>query len=113
MIIDPDAHYFGTASEIIQAIESTPSTLLNPSSMKCDVLCAGAGTGGTLTGLSGRLREANSDVIIIGVDPIGSLIARPESLNVLQEGQSDQYRVEGIGYDFVRHFRRFSSSVSI
>jgi len=41
-------------------------------------------------------------VFVIGVDPRGSVMARPEELNKLEEGESDQYKIEGIGYDFVR-----------
>lgn len=48
-----------------------------------------------------RLRESNPAVLVIGVDPRGSILARPESLNVLEEGESDMYKIEGIGYDFV------------
>lgn len=34
---------------------------------------------------------------IVGVDPVGSILALPESLN----GEVTSYQVEGIGYDFV------------
>lgn len=64
-------------------------------------MVAGAGTGGTITGLSRRLREDNPNVVIVGVDPRGSILARPETLNELAEGETDQYKIEGIGYDFV------------
>lgn len=64
-------------------------------------MVAGAGTGGTITGLSRRLREDNPNVVIVGVDPRGSILARPETLNELVEGETDQYKIEGIGYDFV------------
>lgn len=95
---DPDAHYFGTGAEIVEDL-AEPST--SASSQKCDVFVGGAGTGGTISGISRRLREANADVLIIGVDPRGSILARPESLNELREGENDMYRVEGIGYDFI------------
>lgn len=51
--------------------------------------------------MSRRLREANENVVIVGIDPRGSILARPEALNTLEKGESDLYKVEGIGYDFV------------
>lgn len=97
--VDPDAHYYTTAPEIIADLAApSPS---RASSGLCDLLVAGTGTGGTITGLARRLRESNPAVLVIGVDPRGSILARPEALNVLAEGESDMYKVEGIGYDFV------------
>lgn len=54
-----------------------------------------------MTGLSKRLKEHNPEVIILGVDPRGSILARPENLNNLKEGESAMYAIEGIGYDFI------------
>jgi cystathionine beta-synthase len=51
--------------------------------------------------MANRLAASNPEVVILGVDPRGSILARPESLNVLEKGESGFYRVEGIGYDFV------------
>ncbi|BGP30957.1 cystathionine beta-synthase [Rhodotorula toruloides] len=98
---NPDAHYHTTALEILTSLSLVPSTPSRPSSGTVDVLVAGAGTGGTLTGLSRRLREANPELVSLGVDPVGSVLARPEELNVLKEGESAIYKVEGTGYDFV------------
>ena len=38
------------------------------------------------------------DLKVIGVDPLGSIIAEPEQLN---KTDVDYYELEGIGYDFV------------
>ena len=62
------------------------------------MLVASAGTGGTISGIARRLRELNPSIIIVGVDPVGSILAQPESLNTVGVGS---YRVEGIGYDFI------------
>lgn len=43
-------------------------------------------------------------MLTLGVDPVGSILARPETLNVMQEGDSPIYKVEGTGYDFVHSF---------
>ncbi|ORY72421.1 cysteine synthase [Leucosporidium creatinivorum] len=101
---NPDAHYYTTAPEIIASLAHTAqslSTFARPSTGLCDVLVAGAGTGGTISGLSKRLQESNPDILVVGVDPRGSVLARPEELNKLEEGESDQYKIEGIGYDFI------------
>jgi cystathionine beta-synthase len=54
-----------------------------------------AGTGGTLTGIARKLKERNPALIVVGVDPKGSLLAEPESLN--DEKRLQSYVVEGIG----------------
>lgn len=97
---DPDAHYYTTAPEIIESLEQADAQA-RPTSGKCDLLVAGAGTGGTISGLSRRLKEHNPECTVLGVDPRGSILARPEEMNELAEGESDMYKVEGIGYDFV------------
>ncbi|KAL9713590.1 cystathionine beta-synthase [Leucoagaricus gongylophorus] len=96
---NPLAHEWTTAPEIIEAIVSTPSTPSRPSSGKVDVIVAGAGTGGTVTGLSRAVKKHNKDCIVVGIDPKGSILALPESLNL--GGAGKPYVVEGIGYDFI------------
>jgi cystathionine beta-synthase len=85
---NPNAHYSGTAQEIIQQCGG-----------KVDMLVAGVGTGGTITGIAKRLKEHNPDIIIVGVDPEGSILAIPDSLN--DKKRLESYQVEGIGYDFI------------
>ncbi|THG99801.1 hypothetical protein EW026_g2618 [Hermanssonia centrifuga] len=97
---NPLAHELTTGPEIIDAVTSTPSTTAKPSSEKVDVLVAGAGTGGTITGISRAIKKThNRDCIVVGVDPKGSILACPDTLNV--EGAGSLYIVEGIGYDFI------------
>jgi cystathionine beta-synthase len=46
------------------------------------MIVAGAGTGGTITGLAKKLREEhNPEIVVVGVDPVGSILAVPDSLN--------------------------------
>jgi cystathionine beta-synthase len=85
---NPNAHYSGTAQEIIQQCGG-----------QVDMLVAGVGTGGTITGIAKRLREHNPNIIIVGVDPEGSILAVPEQLN--DKKRLEAYQVEGIGYDFI------------
>ncbi|XP_064618361.1 cystathionine beta-synthase-like isoform X2 [Liolophura sinensis] len=84
---NPLAHYDGTAEEILKACDG-----------QVDMVVMGAGTGGTLTGVARKVKEACPNCKIIGVDPMGSLLAEPDSLNI---SDTSFYEVEGIGYDFV------------
>ncbi|KAA8649344.1 hypothetical protein EYZ11_009853 [Aspergillus tanneri] len=83
---NPRAHEYGTAEEIWHQTEG-----------RVDILIAGAGTGGTVTGLARGLKKKGRNVSVVGVDPIGSILAHPEELNE----ERSEYKVEGIGYDFV------------
>ena len=53
----------------------------------------GAGTGGTISGVARAVKEQNPNCVIVGVDPIGSILAGDKGVA--------NYHVEGIGYDFV------------
>ena len=85
---NPLAHEFGTAEEIWRQTGG-----------KVTAVVAGAGTGGTITGIARGLKKHNKDIKIIAADPQGSILALPESLN--EEHANEPYKVEGIGYDFV------------
>ena len=84
---NPIAHYDETAEEIIDQMDH-----------QIDMVVLGAGTGGTVSGLSKKIKQRLPNCQIIGVDPHGSSLALPDSLNV--SGISS-YLVEGIGYDFI------------
>ena len=85
---NPLAHEYGTAEEIWQQTDG-----------KIKAIVAGAGTGGTITGLSRGLKKYNPEIKVIAADPFGSILALPENLN--QEHANEAYKVEGIGYDFI------------
>jgi cysteine synthase len=78
---NPDAHYYGTAQEIIDDFGKD-----------LHMVVAGVGTGGTITGIAKRLKEYNPSIKIIGVDPEGSILGGGTEIK--------SYHVEGIGYDF-------------
>jgi cystathionine beta-synthase len=84
---NPLAHYDGTGSEILHQLDG-----------KVDMVVMGAGTGGTVTGVGRRVKETCPDCFIVAVDPEGSILAVPESLN---DTSVVVYEVEGIGYDFI------------
>lgn len=50
---------------------------------KLDYIFMCAGTGGSITGMSKYLKSVMPSIKIIGIDPIGSVLARPESLNTV------------------------------
>lgn len=85
---NPLAHEFGTAEEIWTQTKGQVSAVI-----------AGAGTGGTITGLARGLKKHSTDVKVIAADPHGSILALPASLN--EEHPNVAYKVEGIGYDFI------------
>lgn len=78
---NPNAHYFGTAQEIIDDFGKD-----------LHMVVAGVGTGGTISGIAKRLKEFNPSIKIIGVDPVGSILGGGTEVK--------SYHVEGIGYDF-------------
>jgi len=79
---NPLAHYHGTGQEILDQTDG-----------KLDACVMTAGTGGTITGVARKLKEKVKGVHIVGVDPVGSILAGP--------GPIASYKVEGIGYDFI------------
>ena len=85
---NPKAHEFGTAEEIWEQTGG-----------KVDAVIAGAGTGGTITGLAKGLRKHNRNIKVVASDPFGSILALPEALN--EPRANEPYKVEGIGYDFI------------
>lgn len=91
---NPLAHYEGTAEEIIEQTGG-----------KLDYMVMSAGTGGTMTGTALKLKEKIPDCKIVAVDPAGSILAKPDSVNDVSARTGHKrlqgYQVEGIGYDFV------------
>jgi cystathionine beta-synthase len=97
---NPLAHELTTGPEIIEAVKSTPSTSIRVSSLKVDAIVCAVGTGGTVTGISRAIKKThNKDCVVVAVDPEGSVLAFPDSLNTEMKGLA--YVVEGIGYDFI------------
>lgn len=77
---NPQAHYDTTGPEIWRQTDGRITHFV-----------AGAGTGGTLSGVARYLKEQNPDVKIIAADPEGS---------VYSGGSGRPYLVEGVGEDF-------------
>jgi cysteine synthase len=79
---NPDAHYHGTGAEIWDDFGSD-----------LDAVVIGVGTGGTIMGIARYLKERNPEIIVVGVEPYGSLLG--------QCCKPQPYTVEGIGYDWI------------
>jgi cystathionine beta-synthase len=84
---NPEAHYLSSGPEI-----------WNQTGGDFEVLCAGMGTGGTLSGTGRFLREKKPSIRIVGVDPVGSLYY--DFVKTGRVTKAFAYKVEGIGEDF-------------
>jgi len=79
---NPDAHYRTTGPEILDQIGGRT----------VDALVAGVGTGGTITGVGRRLREAFPDVEVIAVEPAENAVLSGD------EPGTDEYQGMGPGF---------------
>lgn len=78
---NPKAHYLSTGPEIYEDMDG-----------KIDYFVAGAGTGGTYTGIMRCLKERDPSIRGILADPVGSTMGG---------GEHADYNIEGIGNDFI------------
>lgn len=78
---NPLSHYETTGPEIYKQMDG-----------KIDYFVAGAGSGGTFSGIVKYLKEQNPDIQGVLADPVGSIIGG---------GEHADYDIEGIGNDFI------------
>jgi cysteine synthase A len=79
---NPEAHRMTTAPEIIRDAGGP-----------VDALVCGVGTGGTITGVGGVLKESRPETLVVGVEPATS--------PVLSGGMPGPHKIQGIGPGFV------------
>lgn len=77
-----DAHYYTTAEELLADCQG-----------KVDMLIAGVGSGGTISGTGRRLKEVNPATQIIAIEPADSPL--------LSAGHAGPHKIQGIGANFV------------
>lgn len=80
---NPEAHFNTTGPEIWKQTDGL-----------VDVLVAGVGTGGTISGAGRYLKSRKPSIEVVGGDPEGSIYTKG------LEGDIHQYQVEGVGEDF-------------
>ncbi|NLJ58962.1 MAG: cysteine synthase A [Tissierellia bacterium] len=78
---NPKIHYNTTGQEIIKQLSNI------------DIFIAGVGTGGTLSGVSKRLKEYKRNIVTVGVEPSKS--------PVLSGGNPSPHKIQGIGAGFI------------
>jgi cystathionine beta-synthase len=113
LLPEDDESYYGVARRLASEIAGAfnPNQYFNPANPAAhedttgpeiwdqtggmiDVLVAGVGTGGTITGIARHLRRLKPGVEIVGADPEGSIYSAGP------DGDIHQYLVEGVGEDF-------------
>ncbi|MDO5779666.1 MAG: cysteine synthase A [Clostridium sp.] len=80
-IANPEKHYATTAKEIYEDINDL------------DVLVAGVGTGGTISGIGKNLKEKINDIEIVAIEPSNS--------QVISGKKPGPHKIQGIGAGFV------------
>lgn len=84
---------FGNINNVKAHYETTAVEILEDTKGDIDAFVAGVGTGGTITGVGKRLKEVNSNILIVAVEPRKSPL--------LSGGKAGSHGLQGIGANFI------------
>ena len=87
------ARQFDNAANVQAHVETTAEEIWNDTDGKVDIVVAGIGTGGTITGVGQVLKSRNPEIQIVAVEPVDSPL--------LTEGKAGPHIIQGIGANFV------------
>lgn len=73
--------------------EATAEEIWNDTDGKVDIVVAGIGTGGTISGIAKKLKEKNPNIKAIGIEPYSS--------PVITKGTAGLHQIQGIGANFI------------
>lgn len=92
----PDSYIpmqFSNSSNPLIHEETTAEEIWNDTDGKVDIVVAGIGTGGTISGIGKGLKKHNGKIEIVGVEPKESPL--------ITEGFSNSHDIQGIGANFI------------
>ena len=87
------ADQFNNPANVQAHYEQTGPEIWKDTCGAIDVLVAGVGTGGTLTGCAKYLKEQNPDIYVVAIEPAASPL--------LSSGAAEAHGLQGIGANFV------------
>ena len=87
------ARQFDNAANVQAHVETTAEEIWRDTDGNVDIVVAGIGTGGTVTGVGQVLKSRNPEIQIVAVEPVDSPL--------LTEGKAGPHIIQGIGANFV------------
>lgn len=87
------ARQFDNAANVQAHVETTAEEIWRDTDGNVDIVVAGIGTGGTVTGVGQVLKSRNPEIQIVAVEPVDSPL--------LTQGTAGPHIIQGIGANFI------------